>query len=71
MLTFGNMYANMRAVYDARYYFDGIRVLALLPFHHILPLMGTLVMPLSIGGSCLSRNRSRPPTSARCCKNTP
>lgn len=50
MLTFGNMYANMRAVYDARYYFDGIRVLALLPFHHILPLMGTLVMPLSIGG---------------------
>ncbi len=50
MLTFGNMYANMRAVYEAKYYFDGIRVLAMLPFHHILPLMGTLIMPLSIGG---------------------
>lgn len=50
MLTFANMAANMEAVYEAKYYFDGIRVLAMLPFHHILPLMGTLIMPLSIGG---------------------
>ncbi len=50
MLTFGNMHANMRAVRDAKYYTDGLRVLVMLPFHHILPLMGTLVMPLSIGG---------------------
>lgn len=60
MLTFGNMYANMRAVYEAKYYFDGIRVLAMLPFHHILPLMGTLIMPLSIGGR-LSFPRSLSP----------
>ncbi|MBQ6534487.1 MAG: AMP-binding protein, partial [Opitutales bacterium] len=50
MLTFANLYANMRAVYEAQYFYDGVRVLAMLPFHHILPLMGTLVMPLSIGG---------------------
>ncbi len=50
MLTFSNMYANMRAVEEAEYYFDGIRVLIMLPFHHILPLMGTLVMPLYVGG---------------------
>lgn len=50
LLTFGNMYANMKAVAEAKYYYDGIRVLIMLPFHHILPLMGTLVMPLHIGG---------------------
>ena len=50
MLTFANMYANMRAVYEAKYYNDGIRVLTMLPFHHILPLMGTVIMPLSING---------------------
>ncbi len=50
MLTFANLYANMKAVYDAKYFFDGIRVLTMLPFHHILPLMGTLIMPLSLGG---------------------
>ena len=47
---FANMYANMKAVAEAKYYFDGIRVLIMLPFHHILPLMGTLVMPLHVGG---------------------
>ncbi len=50
MLTFENMAANMRAVAEAKYFFDGVRVLAMLPFHHILPLMGTMIMPLSING---------------------
>lgn len=40
MLTFANMYANMKAVAEAQYYTDGIRVLIMLPFHHILPLDG-------------------------------
>ena len=50
MLTFANMYANMCAVAEAKYYEEGVRVLTMLPFHHILPIMGTLVMPLSING---------------------
>lgn len=50
MLTFANMAANMKAVEQAKYYFRGMSVLAMLPFHHILPLMGTMIMPLSIGG---------------------
>ena len=50
MLTFANLSANMEAVAQAKYYTPGIRVLAMLPFHHILPLMGTLIMPLSIEG---------------------
>ena len=32
VLTFANMYANMKAVAEAKYYFDGIRVLIMLPF---------------------------------------
>lgn len=50
MLTFANMSANMSAVVEAKYYFPKIRVFAMLPFHHILPLMGTVVMPIAIGG---------------------
>jgi len=50
LLTFANLYANMKAVAEAKYYEDGVRVLALLPFHHVLPLMGTVVMPLSVRG---------------------
>lgn len=50
ILTFENLWANIRAVSEAKYFTDGIRVLALLPFHHILPLMGTLIAPLSVRG---------------------
>ncbi len=50
MLTFKNLNANTRAVIEAKYFFKGIRVLAMLPFHHILPLMGTVVVPLAAGG---------------------
>ena len=50
MLSFRNLRANTQAVTEAKYFFSGIRVLAMLPFHHILPLMGTLVAPISEGG---------------------
>ncbi len=50
MLTFANLAANMNAVIEAKYFFEGVRVLAMLPFHHILPLMGTQIVPLAISG---------------------
>ncbi len=50
VLSFENLKANMDAVEKAGYYFPGVRALAMLPFHHILPLMGTLIMPISMGG---------------------
>ncbi len=50
MLTFKNLNANTRAVIDAKYFFKDIRVLAMLPFHHILPLMGTVVVPIAASG---------------------
>lgn len=50
MLSFGNLFANMRAVADEGYYTADARVLLLLPLHHVLPLVGALVAPLFAGG---------------------
>lgn len=50
MLTFDNLMANVEAVSrDIPIFTPERTVLALLPFHHIFPLMGTLVAPLSVG----------------------
>jgi long-chain acyl-CoA synthetase len=52
MLTHGNMQANVEAVSTGVPIFTKPdRHLAFLPFHHILPLVGNLVMPLSIGAT--------------------
>ena len=52
MLTFGNIQANVEAVGpESGYFLPSRRVMALLPFHHILPLLGTIVMPLYMGST--------------------
>lgn len=52
MLTFGNLYANLVSVSQkVPIYTSEDRVLVLLPLHHVLPLQGTLVMPLTIGAT--------------------
>ena len=51
MLSFDNLKANIDAVAEAGYYYAGMRTLAMLPFQHILPLMGTVVGLFFIGGS--------------------
>ena len=60
MLSFANMYANIKAVHEAKYYPYGVRAFALLPFHHILPLMGTLIAPLSVSGKIVIPNSINP-----------
>ena len=52
MLTFGNLFVNLQSVCERVPIFnpDG-RVFALLPAHHILPLMGSILGPLYAGGS--------------------
>jgi long-chain acyl-CoA synthetase len=51
MLSFENIMANVRAVsIDLPIYTKDDTVLVLLPLHHIFPLLGTMVMPLFIGG---------------------
>ena len=51
MLSFDNLMANIEAVCDDIPIFNPERsVLALLPMHHIFPLMGTLIAPLYAGG---------------------
>lgn len=50
MLTFDNVMSNLQATSGIIYQPED-RVLLLLPLHHILPLQGTLLMPLFNGGT--------------------
>ena len=50
MLSYGNMLANVRAVSEeVPIYGPEVRSLVLLPLHHILPLMGTIIAPMING----------------------
>jgi long-chain acyl-CoA synthetase len=54
MLSFGNLESNVRSVsQDVPIFRSDDRVLVLLPLHHILPLQGTLLMPLSLGATSI------------------
>ena len=54
MLTFGNLFTNLESVCDRVPIFrPESRTFALLPFHHILPLMGCILAPLYSGGSLI------------------
>ena len=51
MLSFRNILVNVRAVSEEVPIFTpDRRTLILLPLHHVLPLVGTVVMPLYVGG---------------------
>ena len=51
MLSYANLKANVHSVsYDVPIYTDKRRVLVLLPLHHVLPLLGSLIAPLYMGG---------------------
>ena len=54
MLTFGNLLVNLESVCDRVPIFrPDSRTFALLPLHHILPLVGCLLAPLYSGGSII------------------
>jgi long-chain acyl-CoA synthetase len=54
MLSFGNMLANVEAVSrEVPIFTSDARALVLLPIHHVLPLGGTIVAPLAVGGTCV------------------
>ena len=51
MLSYANLKANVNSVsYDVPIYTERRRALVLLPLHHVLPLMGSLIAPLYMGG---------------------
>lgn len=54
MLSWDNLLANIESITEAvPIYTPGQRVLALLPLHHIFPLLGALIVPLYTGGTCV------------------
>ena len=51
MLSYANLKANVHSVsFDVPIYTEKRRALVLLPLHHVLPLMGSLIAPLYMGG---------------------
>ena len=51
MLSFRNIMANVYSVSrDVHIYRPELRTMILLPLHHVLPLMGSVVAPLVVGG---------------------
>lgn len=49
MLTFENIMANINGVKNVNLVTDNDTILAILPYHHILPLSFTLIMPIYFG----------------------
>lgn len=51
VLSYANLYANMYSVtYDVPIFNPERRTIILLPLHHILPLVGTVILPILGGG---------------------
>lgn len=51
VLSFANLYANVYSVsQDVPIFNTQRRTIILLPLHHVLPLMGTVVIPIVVGG---------------------
>ncbi len=54
MLSYGNLNANMYGVCEEVRIFNGKRrTMMLLPVHHVLPLMGTVIVPILTGGGII------------------
>ncbi len=51
MISFKNLMANLLALSEINLVSEKDRVLGMLPFHHILPLAGTIMLPLYFGGT--------------------
>ncbi len=70
MLSLGNLYANIRGVCDGIHIFnENRRALILLPVHHVLPLMGTVVAPIIMGGGvAICPTMSGPDIMATLCR---
>lgn len=52
MLSYDNLLVNIEAVTtDVNIYTGEDKLMVLLPLHHIFPLVGTMVAPLSVGGT--------------------
>ncbi|MBO4369829.1 MAG: AMP-binding protein [Paludibacteraceae bacterium] len=70
MLSFANLWANISSVSDDVPIFnENRRVMVLLPLHHILPLLGTLVAPiLKGGGIAISPGMSGPEIMDTLCR---
>jgi len=70
MLSFKNLMANIKAVTkDVEIYTASRQVLMLLPMHHIFPLAGSMMAPLSVGGTVVMSPSMQSPDLMETLKN--
>jgi len=51
MLSYTNIYENMKAVIDCKIYIPERQVMIFLPLHHVFPLVGSMFTPLHVGST--------------------
>lgn len=70
MLSYANLWANLHGVCEEVKIFNGKRrTLILLPLHHILPLMGTVIAPITMGdGVAICPSMSGPDIMETLCR---
>ncbi len=49
MLSHTNLQAVQKGYIEEKYFLESDRIIAILPFHHILPLQGSVLIPLRVG----------------------
>ncbi len=57
MLSHANLKAVQNLYLDPAYYGPSDKVIAILPFHHIFPLQGTILIPLRAGAATVIVDR--------------
>ncbi len=53
MLTMKNLLSNINNIIEIGLYREEDRLLALLPLHHVLPLVGCIIAPVHVGSTCV------------------
>ncbi len=60
MLSFNNLLSNIRALQELKMFVTRDIIIGLLPFHHILPLQGTVIAPFFIGATVVYLSKLSP-----------
>ena len=57
MLSYNNLHVVQQGYIRQSFFMASDKIIALLPFHHILPLQGNILLPLRIGASAILMDR--------------
>ncbi len=70
MLTYDNILVNVEGLNKHNIYDASDNILAILPFHHIFPLLGAGIIPLSLGATVVILNEISKNAISKCLKES-